>query len=409
MYLYGFINFEFMIAFTIIINFIFTVIILGGFGIWIYLFLFLRKSLKFSPVIPTDFASNESMELVSVIIPARNEERYIGKCISSILNQTYPNYEVIVVNDSSSDRTVENLESFKHDSKLRIIDAGEKPENWVGKNWPCHIGYKNSKGKYLLFTDADTIHNNKSIENSVNTLMSENLDVLTAVPNLIYPTFIIKMVLPILSIFMFSRYSPMQVNDPKLKLGYLFGSFFVISRQIYEKIGTHESVKNEIVEDGALGKKIKEKGYRLKMFRGENLLNAYWARDFHTLWNSLKRLIVPLYFTDKKNSILIAVGIFLLMMFPFIVFIYSLSLIYLNIVGLYASIITLFVSTIFCILAIFATNFYQLKKAGTHNPLYFAGTPIGCFIVSTSFLWSIASSKKEGVVKWRDRVYRYKN
>ena len=97
-----------------------------------------------------------------------------------------------------------------------------------------------------------------SVSDSMHTLLEHNLDVLTAVPNLIYPTFIVKMVLPVLSIFMFSRYSPIRVNDPKIKLGYLFGSFFIISKTVYEKIGTHESVKSEIVEDGALGQKIKE-------------------------------------------------------------------------------------------------------------------------------------------------------
>ena len=113
------------------------------------------------------------------------------------------------------------------------------------------------------------------------------------------------MVLPILSIFMFSRYSlPIRVNDPKSKIGIFFGKFFVISKNIYEKIGTHESVKSEIVEDGALGQKIKEFGYKLKMYRGEELLSAYWARDFHTLWNSLKRLIIPIYFKNKRNSII---------------------------------------------------------------------------------------------------------
>ena len=131
--------------------------------------------------------------------------------------------------------------------------------------------------------------------------MEEKLDVLTAVPNLIYSTFIVKMVLPILSIFMFSKYSPIRVNDPKIKLGYLFGSFFIISKTIYEKIGTHESVKAEIVEDGALGQKIKDCGYRLKMFRGENLLSAYWARDFHTLMEFIKKTNNSYIFYKQKK------------------------------------------------------------------------------------------------------------
>ncbi len=175
-----------------------------------------------------------------------------------------------------------------------------------------------------MFTDADTIHSNRSIRDSLGTLIKEKLDVITAVPNLKYPNLVVKMVLPVLSVFMFSRYSPMRVNDPNVSIGYLFGSFFVITRECYENVGTHAIVKSEIVEDGALGKKLKEEGYNLKMFRGEDLLEAYWARDFNTLWNSLKRLIIPLYFTDRLNSILMTIGIFFLMPFPFLVFAYCL-------------------------------------------------------------------------------------
>jgi chlorobactene glucosyltransferase len=302
---------------------------------------------------------------------------------------------------------LEIVESFRNTGKIKVFDAGQKPEGWIGKNWACYIGYQNSRGNYLLFTDADTVHSSHSIQDSLHTLLEEKLDVLTAVPNLLYPTFIIKMVLPILSIFMFSRYSPLRVNDPKIKLGYLFGSFFIISKDVYKKVGTHESVKSEIVEDGALGKKIKECGYRLKMFRGEDLLSAYWARDFHTLWNSLKRLIIPIYFTNKKNSILLTIGIFLLMVFPFVILIHS----FINIVQENNAhnpfLIILLVLVILDVAVIYYTNYYQLKKAKTHNVLYSLGTPVGCFVLSLSFVWSVISSEKKGVIKWRDRVYHY--
>lgn len=397
-----------MIDLGLLIHLILSILVVGSLGIWIYLFFILKKSFHFSPQMLKPDKTDIKNNFVSVIIPARNEEKFIKKCILSLLNQQHPNYEIILVDDSSSDKTLEIIQSFQNDNKIRIIKAGKKPEGWVGKNWPCYIGYRNSRGDYLLFTDADTVHSDHSISDSLYTLLEDKLDVLTAVPNLIYSTFIVKMVLPILSIFMFSKYSPIRVNDPKIKLGYLFGSFFIISKTIYEKIGTHESVKAEIVEDGALGQKIKDYGYRLKMFRGENLLSAYWARDFHTLWNSLKRLLIPLYFTNKKNSISITIGIFALMVVPFMVLIYS--FIYIatvqNNINDY-SIVFLFILSFFAVSAIYLTNYYQLRKAKTHNVLYFFGAPVGCFVVSLSFIWSIISSEKNGVIKWRDRVYYY--
>jgi glycosyltransferase involved in cell wall biosynthesis len=386
---------------------VFSILTVGSLGIWVHLFFILRKSFKFSPRLLKPNHNETKSSFVSVIIPARNEEELIGKCLSSLLNQKHPNYEIIVIDDDSSDKTIEKIQSLTNTDKIRIIKAGKKPEGWIGKNWPCYIGYKYSKGNYLLFTDADTIHYPNSIQDSLFTLLEEELDVLTVVPNLIYPTFIVKMVLPILSIFMFSRYSPIRVNDPKIKLGYLFGSFFIMSKTIYEEIGTHKSVKAEIVEDGALGKKIKECGFQLRMFRGEDILSAYWARDFHTLWNSLKRLIIPLYFTNKINSIFLTVGIFFLMFFPFVILAYTFMNMQLNDGINDFSFILLFSFSTLNVFMIYLTNFYQLHKAKTHRVKYFLGTPIGCLMVSISFIWSIVSSEKRGVIRWRNRVYHY--
>ena len=400
-------KFESMVEISLIVNLLLVVIIIGSFGIWIYLFSVLRRSFESSPKIYSDDTLDLEGELISVIVPARNEEKYINKCIQSLLDQNIKNYELLLVDDNSTDSTFGLMENFSKDSRVRIFKAGDKPSGWVGKNWPCYVGYQNSKGKYLMFTDADTIHSNRSVRDSLSTLIKQKLDVITAVPNLKYPNLIVKMVLPILSVFMFSRYSPMRVNDPNVSIGYLFGSFFVITRECYESVGTHAIVKSEIVEDGALGKKLKEEGYNLKMFRGEDLLEAYWARDFNTLWNSLKRLIIPLYFTDRLNSILMTIGIFFLMPFPFIVLTYCSAAYYVHHADQDLSYNILMLITILSILSIYMTNFYQLKKASTHKVVYFLGAPIGCFVVSLSFIWSILTSEKHAKIKWRDREYDY--
>ncbi len=396
-----------MMEISVIINIFLTVIIMGSFGIWIYLFSVLRRSFELSPKIISNDTLDLEEELISVIVPARNEEKYIKNCILSLLDQNIKNYELLLVDDNSTDSTSDLMENFRKDPRVRIFKAGEKPSGWVGKNWPCYVGYQNSKGKYLMFTDADTIHSNRSVRDSLVTLIKEKLDVLTAVPNLKYPNLIVKMVLPVLSVFMFSRYSPMRVNDPNVSIGYLFGSFFVITRECYESVGTHAIVKSEIVEDGALGKKLKEEGYNLKMFRGEDLLEAYWARDFNTLWNSLKRLIIPLYFTDRLNSVLMTIGIFFLMAFPFLVLVYCSVAYYVHLAGQDLSYNILMLFTILNILSIYGTNFYQLKKANTHKAVYFLGTPIGCFVVSLSFIWSILTSDRHAKIRWRDREYNY--
>lgn len=406
MSLYGTRGFEFLLDILLLLNLLFSVIVLGAIGIWIYLLVMLKRSFDLSPIIQGKNDHYCHNELVSIIIPARNEEKYILKCVTSLLDQNANNCEILLIDDNSTDSTFSIMQKLKDNQKIRVFKAGPKPKGWIGKNWPCYVGYVNAKGNYLMFTDADTIHSKNSIRDSIRTLKEENLDVLTAVPKLKYPNLIVKLVLPVLSIFMFSRYSPMRVNDPNVKIGYLFGSFFIITRDCYERVGTHEAVKSEIVEDGALGKKLKEEGFRLKMFRGENLLEAFWARDFGTLWNSLKRLIIPLYFTDRRNSVVITLGIFLLMSFPFMVISYISLVIAFSAQPNWSSYCLLILSFI-CVISILITNYYQLKKANTHSTLYFVGAPVGCMIVSFSFIWSILSFRNNAKVRWRDSEYNY--
>ena len=97
--------------------------------------------------------------MVSIVLPARNEEKYIEKCLDSLLKQDYSNYEIIVINDSSSDNTEEIIKRYrKSHSKIIYVNAQPKPKGWAGKNWACYQGYLHSKGDLFLFTDADTNH-----------------------------------------------------------------------------------------------------------------------------------------------------------------------------------------------------------------------------------------------------------
>ena len=249
---------------------------------------------------------------MSVILPARNEEKFISKCLETLSTQDYKNFEIIAIDDSSEDKTGEIIEKFaKQDSKIIHVSAREKPQNWIGKNWACMEGFKKATGDLLLFTDADTKFEKNVITLSVDHLQSEKLDALTVIPRLRCIDRITKITLPMLSTFLHSRYSALNVNNPKKKVGYFFGSYFVIKKQVYQDIGTHEKVKQEIVEDGALGKITKESGYALRMVRGEHLIEALYSRSSKEMWNGLKRLMVPLYHQNSSW----AVGVFFAVLF----------------------------------------------------------------------------------------------
>ncbi|HEU4984555.1 MAG TPA: glycosyltransferase, partial [Nitrososphaera sp.] len=302
------------------VNFALAAILAGVFGVWAYFLAYMAKSFSLAPRME-DFllAPAAGRPKVSVILPARNEEKYIARCLDTLLAQDYSNFEVIAINDNSTDGTGEIIQSYAaRDSRIVYVSTPAKPEGWAGKNWACHQGYKKASGEYLFFTDADTEHAPNVMSLAVGHMLSESLDALTAIPRLLCNDFWTKVTLPGLSTFLHTRFSPLRVNDPKQKTGYFFGSFFVITKKTYEAVGTHEGVRQELVEDGALGSKVKAAGFRMKMVRGEQHVEAVWARDLSTLWHGLRRLAIPLYHQDRTGAHLIAAAVFFIMLAPFL-------------------------------------------------------------------------------------------
>ncbi|MGI8833912.1 MAG: glycosyltransferase, partial [Nitrososphaeraceae archaeon] len=169
---------------------------------------------------------------VSIIIAARNEEKYISKCLDSLLQQDYPNFEIIVIDDSSSDSTCEILQKYqiKNCDKIVVINAGLSPNEWTGKNWACYQGYLKSRGEAFLFTDADTLCSSQTLSLAVGNLNKEKLDALTLRPRIVSESRWAKMMLPVLWSFSHIKYSSLRVNDHNAKkCGYFFGCFYLIT------------------------------------------------------------------------------------------------------------------------------------------------------------------------------------
>lgn len=389
-----------------IINGISTTITFGIIATWLYLVAYVVKSLKQTPLLDSFEKSTiiKNFPKVSIILPARNEEKYIARCLDSLLKQDYPNFEIIAINDSSTDRTEVIMQHYAaRDPRILVVNAKSKPVGWVGKNWACYQGYLRATGNLLLFTDADTVHLPSTMSLSVKHLIFENLDALTAIPKLLCKDFWTKITLPMLSTFLYSRFSALRVNDPKTKIGYFFGSFFIISRRTYEKVGTHKAVRHEIIEDGALGGKVKEEKFMMKMVRGDNYIEAIWARDFHTLWHGLRRLMIPLYNQKRKRASLMAIAIFFLLFEPFLLLPYS--LLFLNIARDDIFSLILIVSDTMASAIIIFSSVIQLRLSVFQNPLYALGSPLGGAIISLSFITSIIDARKKGTVSWRGRQY----
>lgn len=383
-----------------IINYAFTAILIGVSFAWVFLIKSMLSSFRNTPYLDRFPQKNHETPKVSIILPARNEEEFIGKCLDSLLDQDYENYEIIVIDDSSTDSTGKTIMEYAmKDTRVIHVSAKPKPDGWMGKNWACMEGYAAATGDILLFTDSDTVHSRNVISLAVSHLLSCDLDALTAIPKMVCLDNLTRITLPMISTFLHTRFSALRVNDPSKKTGYFFGSFFIIKKSTYEKVGMHQGVRQEIIEDGALGKKVKESGFKMKMVRGDHLISAIWARDRSTLWNALKRLMIPLYLQSAKIAVGIFFAVLFLLFMPFALLVYSSAFFAHS-----ESFPALFAASIVSSGMIYAAGMLDARELRIRFRHALCG-PLGSLIIVSGFLSGILQAKRSMSVSWRGRVY----
>ena len=366
-------------------------IVVGIFSTWIYLLFFMIKSLRYSPRLEKIKNINKTFPMVSIIVPARNEERYIPKCVDSLVKQDYHDFEIILVNDESSDKTLEIMNEYQNSySTIKVLNVNRPDADWTGKNWACYQGYLNSKGDLLLFTDADSYHSENTLSLVVQNIKHYRLDAITVMPRLLCNDFFTKVTLPLLTIFMHTRFSPLKVNDAKSKLGYFFGSYFLIKRDTYEKVGSHASVKHEIIEDGALGKKVKEGNFKMRMVRGESYVQTIWARNASELSKAIDRLVIPMFMENRLKLSLLSIVLFFLLIFPFLIVSLSLTL---SIIHPYVLNFVILLLAGITLVILFLANLIQITMTLFLNKFYSLGLIIGATIIVSRFISEINKIK----------------
>jgi len=402
-----------------VLEFIYSIIIGSLFAtlffvlvVWTYFLLYLIKSLRQSPILGSVISSgtNNTFPKVSIIVPARNEEKYIGKCLTSLLEQDYPTFEILAVNDLSSDMTGQIMNEYrvKDSKRISVINIVRKPDDWVGKNWACYQGYLKSSGEVLIFTDADTVYSRHTVSLAVGQLIEQNLDALTARPTLLLKSVWRSIIFPLLWAFSHISYSALRVNDPKNKTAYLFGCFYVVTRHAYDAVGTHEAVKNQIIEDAKLGEKIKEQKFRLKMVRGEHHVKTVLAGDFATNWQGLRRSInlIPLSHRQHKiNALpLTAIATFFLLIGPYILVPFSILLsMPLNSLSEKWGLALLTINLIILVLMV-SVSAIPSSIDLFRNLVYTLASPMASLIIFGGLIVSIVNiKKKKDIVSWKGR------
>lgn len=226
-----------------------------------------------------------SAPLVSVCIPARNEENNIRRCVEAVLGQDYPNLEVIVLDDRSTDATSEILRQLSaQNDKLKIISGSNLPEGWAGKPHALYQASAIARGEWLCFVDADTFLAPNALASVYAKAIETQADLFTIMTKQILGSFWERTVMPLVMTALSVGFSPRKVNDPSRRDAVANGQFIFIKRSIYDLVGGHEKIKNQIVEDKALSENVKWNGHRLVVANGMQVVSTRMYVSLETMW-----------------------------------------------------------------------------------------------------------------------------
>jgi chlorobactene glucosyltransferase len=225
--------------------------------------------------------------LVTVVIPARNEAHNIVRVIRSVTSSTYARFEVVVVDDDSADGTGTAARALPRGraERLEILTGKPLPPGWLGKPWSCLQGAKRARGALLLFTDADTVHEPDLLLRSVAGLEQDSADALTVFGRQIMGSFWERLVMPHVMGMLLARFpiGRPQPRPERWRDAIANGQFLLLRRSVYQDLGTHEAVKDEVVEDLRLAQMLVRGGWRLSLRRAEEALGTRMYRSLQEL------------------------------------------------------------------------------------------------------------------------------
>lgn len=236
-----------------------------------------------------DESGNPPMDppFVSVVVPARNEARNIETCVHSILSNDYPAFEIVVVDDQSSDGTGEIARRMAtDDSRVRVVETGAPPEGWFGKQWACQTGANESKSEIILFADADTRHRHDLITRSINAMQRRNADLFTLMGSQELGSFWEKMIQPQVFSILLTRYGGSEsITKSKLVTNKIAnGQCLFVRRAAYDELGGHSLVRSHVADDLMMAQRFFKSGRLVVVQQGVDQLST-------RMYTSLRELI----------------------------------------------------------------------------------------------------------------------
>jgi glycosyltransferase involved in cell wall biosynthesis len=240
-----------------------------------------------------DIAPPAAPPEVTIVVPARNEEACLADCLQSLVLQTGVAYELIVVDDSSTDRTRQIAEGFRG---VRVISPQALPAGWTGKNNALVAGVRAARGEWILFTDADTVHLPGSLARAVAEAKECGAALLSYSPEQVAVTFWEMAVLPVVFAELALQYPPAKVSDPASPMAAANGQYILVQRRAYDAVGGHAPIADSLLEDVALARAFKSSGRRIRFRYAAEAVRTRMYRSFSQLregWTKNLALLFP--------------------------------------------------------------------------------------------------------------------
>ena len=267
-----------------------SIAILGA-GFWVPIgILLIVKRHALAVLASLDEGQTKTWPKVTVVIPARNEERNLKQALQSVLKLDYSDLEIVVVNDRSTDGTGSILEEMaKQDQRLTLMNIQSLPDGWLGKTHALHMGAQQAHGEFILFTDADIMFHPLAFRKAMSHIQANRLDHLTVVPEDTMPGFFLRTLSATFGIFMFILFQPWKVRNPKSRRYMGIGAFNLVRTSVYRAIGGHQAIALRPDDDLKFGKLVKLNGYRSDVLNGQGMVTVEWYRSVPELIQGLMK------------------------------------------------------------------------------------------------------------------------
>lgn len=332
----------------------------------------------------------------SVLVPARNEEDNIGRCTKSLLAQDYPDFQVIVLDDNSTDRTWQILQEFAiRDPRLILIKGKPLPDDWLGKHWACSQLAEASDGELLVFVDADTYHEAGMLHGASAAILYEKAALISALPRQIVVSWSEILSIPAFYLGMLCGV-PLELTRLQRNplLFAILGQFLVFRRDAYDAVGGYAAVRHNVVDDIAIGRRVHAMGLKYKLLDGDGLVSCRMYRDFDQVWKGLTKSTFATFNFDP---------FFLILMWT-LVLIFFVSPPFVLAIGLTDPQIPMEITAMAAIAVILNLVLWTVSHVRFHFPLYLVLIyPLSAIFMTVVALASMILTM-QGKALWKGRI-----